>query len=171
MNVPPEFIQRMQLFDEFYHQTHKTSRELSWPLYLGQCLVHINYKNGIREIECGFIEALILKSFVTSKSISVDSLLQQFGIADTPYETELHIAIQSLACGNHRIIFKKPPGINVCNTDVIRLNYDFTHPSYRIKIEKFTTPEEEVRCFCYKRHAILEFLNLILNSTQRYHYF
>lgn len=82
-------------------------------------------------------------------------------------DQELRRTLQSLACGNKKVLKKRPVGKDVNIGDVFYFNNDFTDPRQKVHINSIQS-KETVRIFTH--NSLLEFFNMLnfyLNSLRK----
>ncbi|KAF0990322.1 hypothetical protein HZS_5415, partial [Henneguya salminicola] len=99
---------------------------------------------GTKELDVNFLEALILDLFNKKISYSVAEIAELINLTSSSDEIELHSAIQTLACGNYIILIKEPTGLKVSPTDKLTFNIEFHHEAFRIKVPRFSSPDQSI---------------------------
>ncbi|KAF1741745.1 hypothetical protein MXB_3654, partial [Myxobolus squamalis] len=150
-NVPQSISTRIQEYTEYYMSYEKLKRHLSWPLSLSTCVVSVNFKQGKKELDVNFLEAIILDQFNNFNTITVSDISNALNIFNPDDLADLNAAILTLSCGNFKILIKEPAvtsayifckGLKITPSDEVTFNDDFHNEMFRIKITRFSvTPE------------------------------
>jgi len=89
------------------------------------------FPSGRKELDVSFFQALVLLLFNDGHdALPLEAIRDRTAIEDG----ELRRTLQSLACGQVRVLRKEPKGREVGDGDVFHFNADFKAPLIRIKI-------------------------------------
>ncbi|CAK7224091.1 Serine/threonine-protein kinase tel1 [Sporothrix eucalyptigena] len=154
LNLPPEVLSQVNLFDKYYKTRH-TGRLLMWTHTLGHCLVKARFNRGVKELMVSSFQAAILMLFNQAEA-DADSngvlSYEQIGEATALEGPDLARTLQSLACGKVRVLTKHPKGRDVGVNDTFTVNKAFTDPKFRIKINQIQLKEtKEENAATYER--------------------
>lgn len=138
LQLPEEVARVQQAFGEFYLNKH-SGRGLSWHNSLGQCMLKARFASGVKELQVSLTQCVVLLMFQDQDEIAYPDLRKGTGIEDK----ELRRTLQSLACGQVRVLEKHPKGRDVADSDVFRFNHSFSHKLVRIKINQIQLKETE----------------------------
>ena len=118
-------------FSAFYNAKYSAGRRLQWQHNLGHCLVKAVFPSGRKELDVSFFQALVLLLFNDGRdAVPFPEIRDRTAIEDG----ELRRTLQSLACGQTRVLRKEPKGRDVADGDVFHFNGDFKAALIRIKI-------------------------------------
>ncbi|KAK2029853.1 Cullin family protein [Colletotrichum zoysiae] len=139
VNLPDEVAKQIERFDQYYKNKH-TGRLLNWKHALAHCTVKAKFPKGTKELLVSAYQAIVLtlfnevglEGFLTYEQISQSTNLQGGELART---------LQSLACGQFRVLTKHPKGKEVNPTDTFTINKAFSHPKIRVKINQIQLKE------------------------------
>ncbi|KAK2050690.1 Cullin family protein [Colletotrichum somersetense] len=139
VNLPDEVAKQIERFDQYYKNKH-TGRLLNWKHALAHCTVKAKFPKGTKELLVSAYQAIVLtlfnevglEGFLTYEQISQSTNLQG---------GELVRTLQSLACGQFRVLTKHPKGKEVNPTDTFTINKAFSHPKIRVKINQIQLKE------------------------------
>ncbi|CAK7213142.1 Serine/threonine-protein kinase tel1 [Sporothrix curviconia] len=145
LNLPPEVLAQVNLFDKYYKTKH-TGRKLAWTHTLGHCLLKARFNRGVKELMVSSFQAAVLLLFNEAEEgadAATNGVLSyaQIGQATALTGTDLTRTLQSLACGKVRVLTKHPKGRDVGETDTFTVNKAFTDPKFRIKINQIQLKE------------------------------
>ncbi|KAI9305629.1 cullin-4-like protein [Cunninghamella echinulata] len=131
ITLPPNILNIQQAFKDFY-TTKFTGRKLDWQNSLGSCTVKANFPNGTKELSVSVFQATILLLFNhgTKTSIDYNDILLATNLDDKLLKKDL----QSLACGQHKILIKHPNDNEIGPNDTFTFNENFTASTHRLKI-------------------------------------
>ncbi|KAI9736141.1 MAG: hypothetical protein M1834_001025 [Cirrosporium novae-zelandiae] len=139
VTIPADVKQAIDGYEEFYSSKH-TGRQLTWKHNLEHCQLRARFPKGNKELVVSAFQAIVLLLFNDiggGESIGYQDLKAVTGLADP----ELQRTLQSLACGNYRVLLKSTKGPTVSPTDTFKYNTHFTSPKYRIKINTIQLKE------------------------------
>lgn len=170
--LPPELAVLQARYEALYYSKYK-GRRLTWAYALDRCNVSAVFPKGKKVLEISLFQTLVLLEFnkvayanangsdTTDSSSVVSSSIGSSGqvIKFTDLKTmgledgELRRTLQSLACGpiGTRVLVKEPKGKDVNDSDVFRINHDFSNQRNRIKIPTIQ-PQREVQKEAKKTH-------------------
>ncbi|KAK2061665.1 Cullin family protein [Colletotrichum caudatum] len=139
VHLPDEVAKQIERFDQYYKNKH-TGRLLNWKHALAHCTVKAKFPKGTKELLVSAYQAIVLtlfnevglEGFLTYEQISQSTNLQG---------GELVRTLQSLACGQFRVLTKHPKGKEVNPTDTFTINKAFSHPKIRVKINQIQLKE------------------------------
>ncbi|KAI8577434.1 hypothetical protein K450DRAFT_252413 [Umbelopsis ramanniana AG] len=134
-----------EVFKNFYMSKHN-GRRLMWQNNLGHCVVKATFPKGKKELLVSLFQTVVLLLFNDQKRdhLTYNEIKELTNIEDK----ELSRTLQSLACGNSRVLKKNPPGRDVNSSDTFSYNETFTASLYRLKINTIQlkeTVEENTR--------------------------
>ncbi|CAG9461420.1 unnamed protein product [Pedinophyceae sp. YPF-701] len=139
--LPGALQQGQEAFRQVYLAKHN-GRNLTWHNTLGSCIIKAKFpKAGTKELQVSLMQCTVLMLFNDADELSYGQIKAGTGIE----EKELKRTLQSLACGQVRVLSKEPKGKDVGDADVFRYNEKFEHKMFRIKINSIQakeTPEE-----------------------------
>ncbi|KAJ2221528.1 hypothetical protein GGF40_000363 [Coemansia sp. RSA 1286] len=136
--VPRQIEQAQDEFVQFYATKHQ-GRNLQWQQNLGTCLLKVSFDEGVKELQLSVIQGTIMLLFSEHDRLAYTEIRDSTGLEDN----ELKRALQSLACGKHRVLTKEPKGRDVLDTDSFVFNSQFKSPLVRIKISQIVVKEDE----------------------------
>jgi cullin-4 len=138
VTLPPEIAAGAAAFEKFYDVKYNKNRRLLWQHSLGHCTLKAAFPSaGAKQLDVSTFQAMVLLRFNETDSISFTDLKSMTGIEDS----ELRRTLQSLACGQHRVLRKEPKGKEVEDGDSFHYNSTFTAPMVRIKINQIQIKE------------------------------
>jgi cullin-4 len=139
VNLPAEVSRHIQKYDTHYRHKH-TGRKLMWKHALAHSIVRAKFNKGTKELIVSGFQAIVLVLF---NELPADGFLSfaEISKATGLIDAELIRTLQSLACAKFRILTKHPKGRDVNPTDTFTVNYSFTDPKYRIKINQIQLKE------------------------------
>ncbi|KAH8554516.1 Cullin family-domain-containing protein [Umbelopsis sp. PMI_123] len=145
ITLPPDMANSQEVFKDFYMSKHN-GRRLMWQNNLGHCVVKATFPKGKKELLVSLFQTVVLLLFNDRKRdrLTYNEIRELTNIEDK----ELSRTLQSLACGNSRVLKKNPPGRDVNATDSFSYNEAFTASLYRLKINTIQlkeTVEENTR--------------------------
>ncbi|EGN94205.1 hypothetical protein SERLA73DRAFT_97075 [Serpula lacrymans var. lacrymans S7.3] len=142
-DLPPSMQSDISSFSTFYkikHQGHK----LDWDHALGTATLKANFAAGTKELTVSLYQAAVLLLFNEETELGYREIHEHTRMDDA----ELRRTLQSLACGNKKVLTKVPPGRDVDDDDVFHFNPNFTDKLRRVHINTIQakeTPEESIR--------------------------
>ncbi|KAL8843212.1 MAG: hypothetical protein Q9176_002165 [Flavoplaca citrina] len=139
LNIPRNVQQAATLFEEHYKQRH-SGRKLEWKHSQAHCQLKAVLPKGVKEFVVSSLQAVILLLFSNPSSndeLSYVQIQAETGLDDI----QLKRTLQSLACGQYRVLRKNPKGKEVNTDDTFSVNANFSHPKYRIKINNIQAQE------------------------------
>ncbi|KAF8533344.1 Cullin family-domain-containing protein [Trichophaea hybrida] len=139
VTLPPRLAEHLEAFAEFYVAKHQ-GRKLTWRHALSHCVLKASFPKGNKDLLLSAFQAVVLLAFndVGSTGILTYSHLKAAsGLTDV----ELKRTLQSLACGKIRVLVKSPKGRDINETDKFQVNYVFTSPHIRVKINQIQLKE------------------------------
>ncbi|KAG2184596.1 hypothetical protein INT43_000505 [Umbelopsis isabellina] len=159
ITLPSDMANAQEVFKNFYLSKHN-GRRLMWQNNLGHCVVKASFPKGKKELLVSLFQTVVLLLFndkqrdhLTYNEIkemtNIGEFLLHFAttlIMVAKYtvhaeEKELVRTLQSLACGNARVLKKTPHGREVNPTDSFSYNEAFTASLYRLKINTIQLKE------------------------------
>ncbi|KAJ3254031.1 Cullin-4B [Boothiomyces macroporosus] len=144
INIPEEFANDQQVFNEFYTSKYK-GRRLAWPMSLGHCVLHYQHPNGNKDLIVSLYQAVILLLFNKYTQLTTSeivSLLVPEEENALPKE-ELFRALQSISVAKIKILKKNPYTKDISLADKWTINLDFSHPKHRVVINTIQAQETE----------------------------
>ena len=161
LNLPPEVLAQVDLFDKYYKTKH-TGRRLTWTHSLGHCLVKARFSRGVKELLVSSFQAAVLLLFNEAEADDTEGnaggggggvlSYAQIGQATALAGPDLARTLQSLACGKVRVLTKHPKGRDVGPNDTFTVNKAFSDPKVRIKINQIQLKEtREENAATYER--------------------
>ncbi|OLN81564.1 Cullin-4A [Colletotrichum chlorophyti] len=139
IHLPDDVAKQIERFDQYYKNKH-TGRLLNWKHALAHCTVKAKFPKGTKELLVSAFQAIVLVLF---SDVGLDGFLSYDQIARSTnlQGDELERTLQSLACGQVRVLSKHPKGKEVNPGDTFTINKAFTHPKIRIKINQIQLKE------------------------------
>ncbi|KAK2011109.1 Cullin family protein [Colletotrichum eremochloae] len=139
VHLPDDVAQQIERFDQYYKNKH-TGRLLNWKHALAHCTVKAKFPKGTKELLVSAYQAIILVLF---NEVGLEGFLtyEQIARSTNLQGQELGRTLQSLACGQVRVLTKHPKGKEVNSTDTFTINKAFMHPKIRIKINQIQLKE------------------------------
>ncbi|KAJ0988375.1 hypothetical protein J5N97_006731 [Dioscorea zingiberensis] len=129
LNLPPEMLRCVEVFEEFYRSRTKR-RRLSWVYSLGTCKIIGHFEPKTMELLLNTFQAAALLLFNSSDRMSYSEIKDQLGLTDEDVNRVLH----SLSCAKYKILNKEPDSENISETDYFSFNSKFTDRMRRIKV-------------------------------------
>lgn len=159
LNLPPEVLTQVNLFDTYYKNKH-TGRQLTWTHSLGHCVVTARFNLGVKELLVSSFQAAVLLLFNQAEEDETSGgsggvlSYAKIGEATGLEGGDLVRTLQSLACGRVRVLTKHPKGRDVGSQDTFTVNKAFKDPKVRIKINQIQLKEtKEENTATYERVA------------------
>ncbi|KIM50910.1 hypothetical protein SCLCIDRAFT_12255 [Scleroderma citrinum Foug A] len=143
VDLLPWMQSELDAFVTFYKSKHQ-GRKLDWDHSLGTATLKARFKAGSKELTVSLYQAIVLLLFNDVEEMGYSQILE----ATRMEVGELKRTLQSLACGQKRVLRKHPLGRDVDETDVFYFNADFTDPRAKVHINSIQakeTPEESKR--------------------------
>ncbi|KAJ0168395.1 Cullin-4 [Colletotrichum tanaceti] len=139
VHLPDEVAKQIERFDQYYKNKH-TGRLLNWKQALAHCTVKAKFPKGTKELLVSAYQAIILVLF---NEVGLEGFLayEQITRSTNLQGEELGRTLQSLACGQVRVLTKHPKGKDVNPTDTFTINKAFAHPKVRVKINQIQLKE------------------------------
>ncbi|KAI9493546.1 ubiquitin-protein ligase, cullin 4 [Zychaea mexicana] len=128
-SLPPQMSRCKAAYEEFY-PTHFKGRRLTWQNSLASCVVKGHFPSGTKDLTVSLLQTAVLLLFNDTDTLSCMDIAQ----ATNMEEKELKRTLQSLACGQHKLLIKDSEGMDVQMSDMFKYNSDFTAASIRLKI-------------------------------------
>ncbi|KIM81855.1 hypothetical protein PILCRDRAFT_821213 [Piloderma croceum F 1598] len=141
--LPPSMQDQLTRYATFYKAKHK-GHKLDWDHALGTATLKARFNVGPKELSVSLYQSIILLLFNEATELSYTDISGLTGMEDK----ELRRTLQSLACGNKKVLKKRPVGKDVGDEDVFYFNADFTDPRAKVHINSIQskeTPEESKR--------------------------
>jgi cullin-4 len=139
VKLPSEVAKHLEKYDRHYKHKH-TGRRLSWKHALAHSVVKAYFRKGPKELLVSAFQAIVLVLFndvTEGGNLSYKDIQESTGLVDA----ELERTLQSLACAKFRVLIKHPKGKDVNHDDTFTVNFNFTDPKYRIKINQIQLKE------------------------------
>jgi len=143
VDLPPSMQDQLTSYDVFYKARHK-GHKLEWHHALGTATLKARFSAGQKELSVSLYQSVVLLLFNEATELSYADILDYTRLE----EKELCRTLQSLACGNKKVLKKRPVGKDVGDQDVFYFNADFTDPRAKVHINSIQskeTPEESKR--------------------------
>ena len=157
MNIPRDVQQAAAVFEQHYKLKHR-GRRLEWKHSQAHCQLKAVLPKGIKEFVVSSLQAVVLLLFSrvsNNDEISYVQIQAATGLGKSsstyykvgcsqgppPDDIQLKRTLQSLACGQYRVLKKNPRGKEVNTDDTFSVNVNFSHPKYRIKINNVQAQE------------------------------
>ncbi|WYZ40124.1 hypothetical protein EsH8_IV_000465 [Colletotrichum jinshuiense] len=139
VHLPDDVAKQIERFDQYYKNKH-TGRLLNWKHALAHCTVKAKFPKCTKELLVSAYQAIILVLF---NEVGLDGFLsyEQIARSTNLQGDELERTLQSLACGQVRVLVKHPKGKEVKSTDTFTINKAFVHPKIRVKINQIQLKE------------------------------
>ncbi|XP_030973985.1 cullin-1-like isoform X1 [Quercus lobata] len=129
LNLPPELVKCVKVFQEFY-QTKTKHRKLTWIYSLGTCNISGKFEPKTMELIVTTYQASALLLFNSSDRLSYSDIMTELNLTDDYVVRILH----SLSCAKYNILTKVPNTKTISPTDYFEFNSKFTDKMRRIKI-------------------------------------
>ncbi|KAM3755484.1 hypothetical protein ACB098_02G043000 [Castanea mollissima] len=129
LNLPPELVKCVEVFQEFY-QTKTKHRKLTWIYSLGTCNISGKFEPKTMELIMTTYQASALLLFNSSDRLSYSDIMTELNLTDNDIVRLLH----SLSCAKYKILNKEPNTKTISPTDYFEFNSKFTDKMRRIKI-------------------------------------
>ncbi|KAL8770883.1 MAG: hypothetical protein Q9209_003534 [Squamulea sp. 1 TL-2023] len=139
MIIPRDVEQAATIFEQHYKLKHR-GRRLEWKHAQAHCQLKAVLPKGIKEFVVSSLQAVVLLLF-SSISNTDEVTYMQIQAATALDDIQLKRTLQSLACGQYRVLKKTPRGKEVNTDDTFSVNVNFSHPKYRIKINNIQAQE------------------------------
>ncbi|KAI4253296.1 MAG: hypothetical protein L6R42_007639 [Xanthoria sp. 1 TBL-2021] len=139
LNIPRDVQQAATLFEQHYKNKHR-GRRLEWKHSQAHCQLKAVLPKGTKEFVVSSLQAVVLLLFSNpsnNNELSYVQIQAETGLDDI----QLKRTLQSLACGQYRVLKKNPKGKEVNTDDSFSVNPNFSHPKYRIKINNIQAQE------------------------------
>ncbi|KAG1741864.1 Cullin family-domain-containing protein [Suillus paluster] len=120
-------------FYKIKHQGHK----LDWDHFLGTATLKARFAAGPKDLTVSLYQAVVLLLFNDETEIGYRQILEATRMDDA----ELRRTLQSLACGNKKVLKKRPAGKEVNDNDMFYFNAEFTDPRARVHINSIQAKE------------------------------
>ncbi|KAF6809987.1 ubiquitin ligase subunit [Colletotrichum sojae] len=139
VNLPDDVAKQIERFDQYYKNKH-TGRLLNWKHALAHCTVKAKFPKGTKELLVSAYQAVVLVLF---NDVGLDGFLTYDQIARSTnlQGDELERTLQSLACGQVRVLSKHPKGKDINPGDTFTINKAFRHDKIRVKINQIQLKE------------------------------
>ncbi|CCF36798.1 Cullin family protein [Colletotrichum higginsianum] len=139
VHLPDDVAKQIERFDQYYKNKH-TGRLLNWKQALAHCTVKAKFPKGTKELLVSAYQAIVLVLF---NEVGLEGFLayEQIARSTNLQGEELGRTLQSLACGQVRVLTKHPKGKDVNPTDTFTINKAFAHPKIRVKINQIQLKE------------------------------
>jgi cullin-4 len=135
--LPQKLHDAMETFKSAY-LTKYSGRSLTWQHNLSTVLLKASFPLcGLRELQVSLLQSIILMLFNDADELSYAEIKNGSGIADKELKPEL----QSLACGQIRVLSKHPKGKEIGDEDRFRFNEKFNEKRFRIRINQVQSRE------------------------------
>ncbi|XP_030973828.1 cullin-1-like isoform X1 [Quercus lobata] len=129
LNLPPELVKCVKVFQEFY-QTKTKHRKLTWIYSLGTCNISGKFEPKTMELIVTTSQTSALLLFNSSDRLSYSDIMTELNLTDNDIVRLLH----SLSCAKYKILNKEPNTKTISPTDYFEFNSMFTDKMRRIKI-------------------------------------
>ncbi|TRM66353.1 Cullin [Schizophyllum amplum] len=139
IDLPPKMQDALISFAESYKAIH-SGHKLDWDHALGTATLSARFNAGEKELSVSLYQAVILLMFADGEKRSFAEIKESAGNLD---DGDLRRTLQSLACGKKRVLTKSPPGKNVNDGDIFRVNAEFTDSAYKIHINSIQAKVSE----------------------------
>ncbi|TDL22313.1 Cullin-domain-containing protein [Rickenella mellea] len=138
--LPPVLQENLNEYVAFYKREHER-RVLYFDHSLGTMQLRARLKAGEKELSVSLFQGVVLLLFNEQDEMGFEEIKNETQMEDA----DLRRTLQSLACGNKKVLKKRPAGRDVNDADVFVFNPDFTDPRAKIHINSIQskeTPEE-----------------------------
>jgi len=138
--LPPDLFAATQFFERFYAQQH-TGRLVTWQWTMGNADLRARFPASsfaAHDINVPTLQMLVLLCFNAVDTLGYGELAEQTGMP----AGELKRALQSLACGKHRVLVKTPKGKDVGDSDSFSFNDKLAPKMMRFKISAVVAQRE-----------------------------
>ncbi|KAL4069083.1 Cullin family-domain-containing protein [Scleroderma citrinum] len=143
VDLLPWMQSELEAFGAFYKSKHQ-GRKLDWDHSLGTATLKARFTAGTKELTVSLYQAVVLLLFNDIAEMGYNQILE----ATRMEVGELKRTLQSLACGQKRVLRKHPVGKDIDEADTFYFNTDFTDPRTKVHINSIQakeTPEESKR--------------------------
>ncbi|KAH7907189.1 Cullin-4B [Hygrophoropsis aurantiaca] len=123
-------------YTKFYTNKH-AGRKLDWDHSLGTATLKARFPAGSKDLTVSLYQAIVLLLF----NEDVELGYKQIAEATMMEESELKRTLQSLACGNKKVLKKRPVGKDVHDDDAFYFNAEFTDPRAKVHINSIQVKE------------------------------
>jgi len=135
--LPPQLLQCCEVFKQHYLKQH-SGRKLQWQPNMGNADLKATFNARKHEINVSTYQMCVLLLFNSADTLSYADIAEATKIA----AADLKRALQSLACGKHRILVKEPKGRDVDEADSFVFNAEFTSKQLRFKVGTISAVKE-----------------------------
>ncbi|GLJ50416.1 hypothetical protein SUGI_1074470 [Cryptomeria japonica] len=166
LTLPPEMATCVEVFKEFYR---KPNRKLTWVYSMGTCDITGYFDSGMKEISSTPYQASALLLFNARETLSYSEIRSRLNLTDD----ETSLLLNTLACGEYKILNKYPDTKIVVQTDRFDFNAKFSCREQRFSIlptlEQAANKKERVvkNVNVYRREAIDALVVRIMKSSRR----
>ncbi|KAH7884113.1 Cullin-4B [Phlebopus sp. FC_14] len=136
VDLPPTMLSDLNSFSIFYKNKHQ-GHKLDWDHSLGTATLKAKFSAGPKDLTVSLYQAVVLLLFNDESEIGYKQILE----ATRMEEAELKRILQSLACGNKKVLKKRPVGKDVNEDDMFCFNAEFTHPRAKVHINSIQAKE------------------------------
>jgi len=136
--LPPDVDKVCNVFKRFYLAQHN-GRQLTWQVNSGTAEVNSRYdRKYIITMPTFQMVALLLFADPSTTSLSFKDIENATKIP----ETDLKRTLQSLACGQFRLLNKDPKSKDIKDTDSFSFNANFSHKLIKFKVSSIASAKE-----------------------------
>ncbi|ORX57414.1 cullin 4A [Hesseltinella vesiculosa] len=127
--LPAKMVELQNAYEKFYSRELK-GRRLTWRNALGTCLVRGKFSKGPKELMLSQFQAIVLLLFNTADGMTY----KEIATATNLDGKELKRVLQSLSCGQHKILIKEQQEASeIQDATSFSFNDAFTSDSHRLK--------------------------------------
>lgn len=149
--LPPQLLKCCQVFKDHYLKQH-SGRRLQWQTNIGNADLKATFNSRKHEINVSTYQMCVLLLFNEADKMTYAEILDATKIP----VGDLKRALQSLACGKHRVLTKEPKGRDVDETDCFHFNADFTSKQLKFKVGNISAQRETETEKTETRHKVDE---------------
>ncbi|KAI8337609.1 cullin-4-like protein [Chlamydoabsidia padenii] len=129
--LPTNMAVLLNAYQSFYTSRFK-GRKLIWRNSLGSCVVKSHFPKGTKEISVSLFQTIVLLLFNDKSKPTWE--YKDIDATTNLDHKELKRVLQSLSCGDHKLLLKQPPNDIIADNDTFAYNSDFTASTVRLKI-------------------------------------
>lgn len=126
LTLPSELARCMKSFESFYNSRFQ-GRRLTWAWALHRCVLTGHFKKGKRDLDCSLPQALVLRAFNVSSSMTMSQLRQVTNLQANEGIDELKLALAAMVAA--KVLVKDTNG-----EESYGINDNFNPRLYRVKL-------------------------------------
>ncbi|KAI6096574.1 hypothetical protein EDD16DRAFT_1672061 [Pisolithus croceorrhizus] len=136
VDLPLWMQSELAAYVKFYKSKHQ-GHKLDWDHSIGTATLKSRFSSATKDLTVSLYQAVVLLLFNESAELGYKQILE----ATRMDEGELKRTLQSLACGNKKVLRKQPVGKDVNERDVFYFNSEFTDPRAKVHINSIQAKE------------------------------